>query len=346
MTKIPDSSLTALLVIRKEEEEDLEQVSKAIIMEYAAVTEEEVEPECKPANSLTRVDVLEFFACSKCKSTIMDVPVYRCDNDHLLCQKCNAIVMKEDGVFEDGPTCPACPAIMDNQRSKLAEKILKKTFPATKCSKCIYAKIDESKVAEHEKHYCRHRPVQCYECDETIQLSGLPRHALNVHKEKCRKIKINLSPRFWINLGKKDNATIPMSTWHPNRRYGEKVVYFFLNRVTMDENYLIWISTDEYMPPREEGRGDPGGDLSEPPFTYKITLLVDDKAKPFKKIASYSGSCSPHLLSAEDMKKKMMCMVIPRQVAQESCHTDGKSLFRINIQRSAQRWSLQQLQWS
>jgi len=257
-------------------------------------------------------DTLE---CPVCLKTIVDPPVYLCENTHPLCDICH------DELKQRKEPCPVCRGKLTDKRSWSIEKILDKLQKAAcKYEKCSYKKADKARVEGHEED-CEHRLLCCYHCKEYIPLSNMSEHIVGRHKKPSGGwvLHANLSTS-WEIPEVADGIAATVS----NITIDGKTISFHCNYLLGNPRYLlIWCSHN--------------GSKSDK-RTYQFSFsLYDGKAKDKGKnevVMTYKGFCHPMDVPLESIKDDMTGAVVPRQFIRDNVCSENKTHFAISFSRT------------
>lgn len=126
------------------------------------------------------IDVKDLLECPVCLRTVYDAPIYRCENDHIMCKTCHERLLSQGG------RCPFCRSntLASDKRSRILEAICAR-FPKTECKHpgCTHAMTDPYDLGIHEGTECSHRPHPCPLCTEPVRMSGMHQHLNANHFE-------------------------------------------------------------------------------------------------------------------------------------------------------------------
>lgn len=147
-------------------------------------------------------DIEDEIECVICLEAPQSVPVYQCENGHLLCTPCRDQVSH----------CPICRILLGRSRNLIVEKVLEKfprfcKFRNQGCTVKLKTKLLSAHI-----DICHYKPIQCplcnirNECHKLLIMTEMANHMINVHKVPQHNSTItfmNLSEYFnyeWFKL--------------------------------------------------------------------------------------------------------------------------------------------------
>jgi len=258
----------------------------------------------------------ELLKCASCHKTVMDLPVHRCANEHLLCENCQ--------LTHGAMACPKCAGVM-NLKCVIVENMLK-TLPKHKClfEGCDFARADEQTLAAHQTT-CVHRPILCYTCYESVPVSGMASHLMAKHQHA----------KTWnVNIGQTQSLHCPLRSAN-GAIYSDGFLVledgvthtFFLNVTVEEGRYLFWV-THPWT----------SSDSNDRCYKYTATLSEPKEGNVGGiEVASHKGFCTSHDCHPTSMKKSLFCLVVPEDVIKKSTNSEDRFQLDTTIIKA---WSL------
>jgi len=251
--------------------------------------------------------VEDFLKCISCRQTIIDPPVYRCRNEHLMCDSCNSQRRAADD------RCLRCRDLINMRRSVLAENIIGR-LPQNMClfEGCEFARADNQAVVDHELS-CFQRPILCYTCYESVPVAGMVSHLTTIHETRTWCLRMGQAFR-WTRSRQAPNGTIRSDTLLVSIEPGGFPRYPFFSNVTVVEGrYLFWVT-----------HAAPSSQPYDHSFTYTISVYtLSSKGGKSVTLAQHTGFCTSHDSHPTAMKNSMFCLVVPQEIIEKSLNSDG-----------------------
>jgi len=257
-------------------------------------------------------DVLE---CPVCLKTIMDPPIFMCENSHMLCEECRGQLKN------DGKPCPVCNGALTNKRMLPVEKMLDK-LPKEQCkfNECNFARASIGFVEEHEKD-CKHRLVPCYTCNKKVPLSGKTEHVITKHSSILQTEKMNEWRKTWYWPLSKSAQYAGYTPITRDDDQGNKANFFF-TVVLDDSRYLAWVCHDLSKSDQQS-------------YRYHINLLCGkaDDNKETLVLAKHSAFCRPSDISLATIKKELFGLVVHEDIMKDAANNKNEFRFELCISK-------------
>jgi len=265
-------------------------------------------------------DTLE---CPVCLKTIVEAPVFLCENIHTLCRVCHEELKKV------GDPCPICRAKLTDKRNWNMEKILEK-LPKTSCKfeDCNFQKVDKDIVKEHEDN-CRHRLVPCYHCDQQLPLSRLSDHLTGNHEMMSNdRYRLNTTDGWWSTVDYVDNDhyvgnVLGMSNVF-KANIGGKCMSFYFNSVLVDSKYLLIWGTHN------------GSKYDNKNYQFTFSLRSGKSNQNGKRnvLMTYTGFCLPMDVSLQSVKDKLLGALVSKQFIMDNVCSENKMRYSISFRKT------------
>jgi len=234
-------------------------------------------------------DMEKDLECPVCLNSILDPPVYVCENQHDLCSTCH------EKLTNRMKPCPLCKGHLTNKRHLFLERMLEK-LPRTKCvfPECSFKRAEMQAVLDHQED-CIHRKIPCIFCGEGVALSKLNSHLENEYGLEAPTDYYNQKVVWelgWDMIGQTVMLAPPPAFTNE--------MFFYFNRMHLDENTLIlWVS---YNGSKKDARK----------YQYTVEILEPNR----RQIAlSCTKFCVPCDFSFDVVKEKFLGVAITKDLA-------------------------------
>jgi len=124
-------------------------------------------------DTLSLKELEEALECPICCNLPQSVPIYQCENGHMICKICH----------EKLTNCPSCQQPLQNIRCMFAEQMLEKTLVL--CQFSVHGCKTKLKIKDKNEHaaQCLFRKVDCTDmyCKKRISVCNLRNHIQSCH---------------------------------------------------------------------------------------------------------------------------------------------------------------------
>jgi len=250
------------------------------------------------------IELKDELECPVCLKTIMDPPIFLCENGHGLCGSC-----RED-IKNRGQPCPVCRGALTEVRNHMVEQILDK-LPRNKCiyNGCQFEKRNLDLVKKHEVE-CRHRLVSCGTCKKEIAVFSLTNHLSSVHQSTPVDFDLGVEKKLSCSLVDFSGNHQPLTC---------NGLEFYFNHFKHCENLVMfWISYT-------------GGPDEADKYEYIVKIQSSEPQSDY----FFTGSrrCVTCNVSQEDMKKEMTAVFIDNKLLQKAADGDGDVKYSLMVKR-------------
>ena len=184
--------------------------------------------------SKLKLSLKEALECPVCRKLPQQIPIYQCNNDHIICLSCHSQL----------ETCSVCQGSLGTSRSLVAEKFLEAgKFLESFSEPCKFARhgcdslVVSNNTEAHAKE-CTFRLVVCPidSCEHMIPLSKMNDHIKKDHQHGYDMFVSTQSGKYSGNIGLK-----PYSGWYPDLITFNNTLFLHMLKNGPSNSRYLWV---------------------------------------------------------------------------------------------------------
>ena len=178
--------------------------------------------------SKLKLNLKETLECPVCLKLPQQIPIYQCNNGHIICKSCHSQL----------ETCPLCRESLGANRSLVAERLLE-AFPEP----CKFARHGCDSIvvpynAEDHAKECAFREVECPidSCDQKIIITKMNDHIKNDHHHGMDLFVSTETGKFTGDL-----ILSPYSVWSPDLISFSNMMFLHMLKKGPSNSRHLWV---------------------------------------------------------------------------------------------------------